>query len=458
MGIRSDMAFSEFARHYLAGTWYWVSAMLVGWLLLGLIAVSDEMVVARNRQYDWQMAQVIAHRLSRVQNHEEVLDALGAPVGIEWMFERNKLTRKRLDDFAPSQIDKMRRVLDGTIEPEPQVPSILEEFAQLTLTEGPITLWWMVTLVGFYLFVQRSRKRAEYLADLPWKKWWPWCLACVAPMSVPFLIVSAVRWRAATQRARRTEEEGERERCRGAHVSPKKKLDVQLLKQWLALRQQYRREALDAQMKAEEVTVTAASAKLQELSEEMGKQHQAQRGARRRVNELRSVEFPSSVTPEETQRFTDEFRGLCSMSLVASVTFGHETLSVFTKPIIVAIAGTWYDLGDWMIELRTKLGSTDKRVVPTRIARKDGMGSHPYSTDWERGQICYGLDINEQLVELQRRGEYLPVVSIIIERLGIYNPGHEELIERKYVRLPEAVALTLLKERKAAEQAAKEAS
>jgi hypothetical protein len=144
------------------------------------------------------------------------------------------------------------------------------------------------------------------------------------------------------------------------------------------------------------------------------------------------------------------------MPAISSMAFGNLPLQVFTRPIIVNIKGVWYDLGDWMIEIDTRLGSTTTRIVCVRITRKDGVSRHPYSTA-EDGQICFGLSCNQQLYELQRRGEYLPLISIIVERLAMWNVGQEPLITIAYPRLPDVVAHKILEERRAAELAAKEA-
>lgn len=440
MGVRSNMTFGEFANRYLAGMWRWVLALWVGWFLYGVITIANEYDVAKQCRADWQLAQAVGNRAKMLPNAEQAIVVLSL--------------------FAPHVRDQMLRVVRGEdVGPEPQSIDAWGELGGLAFTRGPIAFAFYALAIGFYHFASNTKKRGEYLADLPWQKPWVWMLAAAtAPISAPCFLVSAVRWRGEVRHAKRIEEAAKRECAKSVYaIVQARKPDAVLLAKWLALRQQYRRVAQSAQIKAEQATIDETKRKLDELSEEMKAQHELQRTARRRINELRTTELPSDVTPEETQRFTDEFRRLCSMPLVARVAFENEKLTVFTKPIIIEINGSWHDLGNWMIELDTRLGSTNKRVVPTRITRKDGTGMHPYSTNWQEGRICYGLSINTQLEELQRRGEYLAVVSVIVERLGQYNAGHECTIAEHYPHLPETIALEILKERKVAEFAAKEA-
>lgn len=308
--------------------------------------------------------------------------------------------------------------------------------------------------MAFVLFAIGSIRNDERLIDLPWKKGWVWWLLIMtAPLSVPCFLASFISWRIAVYRARKIERaaDHERERLRGSATAPKdvdgteRPLDADLLAKWIGVRSQWRAAAIKEQIDRARGQVQWFTTELVAKGEEMGKLHQGRIENLQRLRELEGLTCEGDVSAREVEWFRDECYRIRYMPGVEHFVIENGWIVVYTHPVIVKIDAKYYDIGDWRIEINTEPGSTETCVLCVRITRKDGTGVHPYSLgDCTEGRICYGGERNAQLYQLERRGEYAAMISIIMECLPMVNSGDKKKITDHYSEIPKDAAEKLI--------------
>ncbi len=441
MTKRRELSFCEFMREYCAGAWKYAIGCWLGVFAGRLLSFAGDYGEETYKKNDRQFAANMAGKLSRLPNGEQVLSALS-----DWSGDETDFFRK-----VWKQHKEIREAMQPgfAVRIETEIPSVESRLWEWAAGKGPLYFATLVLALSFLSFCLESKKRGERLADLPWRKAWVWC--CVAltfPVSIPCILGSAARWREDIARTKKIEatvalerQKINKEANKGA-LGKKKLISDEMRNRWLALRGSYRSEALRVLIEAEQQKVDDADRNLESLGEEMGREQQNKTSALRRLVDLRGVTVAKTMTPIEAERFERELYRLCSMGRVANVAIHETEIVVITKPIIGEVGEDCYDLGDWRISFSTHVGSTQKMIQCCRTTRGDGTGEHPYSSGpWKNGQICFGADRNIQLEELQKRGEYLSMVSIIIECLPMYNKGGgEHKIIANYPKLDKAAA------------------
>lgn len=166
-------------------------------------------------------------------------------------------------------------------------------------------------------------------------------------------------------------------------------------------------------------------AKIQETQRKLG-------AAKMRQADLLDGEPKEIVTEEERFCFLDELVAIHKLPAVASMAIDNDgKIIASTTAIVACFASKRIDLGDYRIEVTTRVDATNE--IRVCIVRRSGEAElHPYNIDG-KGSFCFGVR-RSQLEALHMRGRYRELLQLIIECIHHINSGDNHKVEGLYYK------------------------
>lgn len=369
--------------------------------------------------------------------------------------------------------------------------SILEpkRLASVT-TWGTFWIWnvliglYILCIGAFFAHADDCDEQRYRLADLPWRRGWPWAYALLtAPVSTPFLIVSHLGFQRGIREAAEEERRQEQERAerqqryeeeRGRHAeaagqavstdAPPPPATVEeaiargrkrfmeecaaaedvarvdaSIQTWVAIRSRNRLEDWERERVRITEHVETDRRSLDHCGREIDRLQRCLADAERQLA-AHDAARPEPIGAEDAPRIEGELRRLRMLPAVRAVAVSLEAIDVWVGPVIVSAQGKRYNIGDYRITIPTASPAHWPKVECVTSMRRDGYRGHTYESN---GNFCFGDRVN-YIKAVLARGEYLPAAALIIEALHHVNPGdeRERIVRYGYPEVSDDAAAT----------------
>ena len=258
----------------------------------------------------------------------------------------------------------------------------------------------------------RTLVKAEFLADLPWKRGWPFVFAALMPPLWPVFAISALRMHNAnSSTGTKAEEEQAEEYAFEADESAARTFYFDLrFGKW----QDFVSDRLKAiQSRLDELAVRA-------------KARQTERG--QLTAEQRNLEaFDVTADAPDSTKVEQEFQTILEHPSVHGINKVGSRLHVYVKARFTH-DGLLYDLGDWVIKVSTSGLTTEEVRTGTKVAWH--VFAHPiYRVD--DGVFCFGHR-RTTIDSLLERSQIAEAITLAVTCLGSINPDDLALIDKAF--------------------------
>ncbi len=295
---------------------------------------------------------------------------------------------------------------------------------------GGIALLFIMGIT-FLVYATKSAENHEYLADLPWRRIWPFLfvLFTALPIGLPFYAVSVVRvWLARKRQPANTVAQGVNAETETIFTEPEPARPL-FYSAPNAARAMYRSMRTDAQksyLQQRRRRLHEEKGAIEQSLRLFGQQlRQAQESRNTLLAEIARLEAVSDVVEEipDLAHLDTEFNRLMRLPGVSGIRVVNDEISLLVLSRLT-YHGVEYDLGDW--EVRFGVGSYIKTVELRSGVRRDWSGGYPvYRLD--KTTFCFGSR-DEVIEQNLLKGQYLEAIELAVDSLRSVNQKHQPLI------------------------------